>query len=45
VAVNWKKTPRTLVLTAGYVALVHVAVAGSLALRFDGRIPGESLAA
>jgi FlaA1/EpsC-like NDP-sugar epimerase len=45
VAVNWKKTPRTLVLTAGYVALIHLAVAGSLALRFDGHIPGGSLAA
>ena len=44
-AVNWKKTPRTLVLTAGYVALIHLAVAGSLALRFDGHIPSESLAA
>ena len=44
-AVNWKKTPRTLVLTAGYVAIMHLAVAASLWLRFDGRVPEASLAA
>jgi FlaA1/EpsC-like NDP-sugar epimerase len=42
---NLRKAPRTIVLTAGYVALVHVAVGLALLLRFDGRIPGESLAA
>ena len=44
-ALNWKKAPRTLVLTAGYAVLVHVAVGLALLLRFDGRIPGDSLAA
>jgi FlaA1/EpsC-like NDP-sugar epimerase len=45
VAVNWKKTPRTLVLTAGYVALVNGAVALALWLRFDGRWPADAVAA
>ena len=42
---NWRKTPRTLVLTAGYVALVNLAVALSLLLRFDGRPSAAALAA
>jgi len=42
---NLRKAPRTLVLTAGYAALVHVAVGLALLLRFDGRIPADSLAA
>ena len=45
VAVNWKKAPRTLVLTAGYVVLVHTAVAAALLLRFDDHVPAASLAA
>jgi len=39
---NLRKAPRTLVLTAGYVALVHVAAGLALLLRFDGRIPPEA---
>src|SRR5262245_20373892 len=42
---NLRKTPRTLVLTAGYAALVHAAVAAALLLRFDGHVPAGSLAA
>ncbi|MEY4374030.1 MAG: hypothetical protein RL760_196, partial [Candidatus Eisenbacteria bacterium] len=42
---NLRKAPRTLVLTGGYVALVHLAVGLALLLRFDGRIPSEALAA
>ena len=41
---NWRKTPRTLVLTAGYVALVNAAVGAALSLRFDGAIPAEAFA-
>ena len=44
-ALNWKKAPRTLVLSAGYAVLVNAAVAAALVLRFDGRLPAESLAA
>ena len=40
---NLRKTPRTLVLTAGYVGLVHVAAGLSLLLRYDGRVPREAL--
>src|SRR6266487_552747 len=36
---NLRKAPRTLVLTAGYAALLHVAVALSLLLRYDGAPP------
>mgnify|MGYP003330616831 CR=1 FL=1 len=42
---NLRKTPRTLVLTAGYVALVHLAAGVALLLRYDGRIPSEALTA
>ena len=42
---NLRKTPRTLVLTAGYAALVHTAVAIALLLRYDARVPAEALAA
>jgi len=42
---NLRKTPRTLVLTAGYAALVHTAVAISLVLRYDARVPSDVLAA
>ncbi len=41
---NLRKAPRTLVLTAGYAALVNVAVALSLLLRHDGQPPAEQLA-
>ena len=41
---NLRKAPRTLVLTAGYAALVHAAVALTLLLRFDGRLPADALA-
>ena len=40
---NLRKTPRTLVLTAGYVGLIHVAAGLSLLLRFDGRVPHTAL--
>ena len=40
---NLRKTPRTLVLTAGYVGLIHVAAGLSLLLRFDGRVPHAAL--
>ncbi len=40
---NLRKAPRTLVLTAGYAALVHTAVALALLLRFDGQPPAEVL--
>ena len=40
---NLRKAPRTLVLTAGYAALVHTAVALALLLRFDGQPPAEAL--
>jgi FlaA1/EpsC-like NDP-sugar epimerase len=36
---NLRKLPRTLVLTAGYVGLIHAAVGLSLLLRYDGRVP------
>ncbi len=42
---NLRKAPRTLVLTAGYVAMVHAAAALALAFRYDGRIPAEVMAA
>lgn len=41
---NLRKAPRTLVLTTGYVALVHGAVALSLWLRHDGTIPADVIA-
>jgi FlaA1/EpsC-like NDP-sugar epimerase len=41
---NLRKAPRTLVLTAGYAALVHAAVAVSLLLRHDGAVPADALA-
>ncbi len=41
---NLRKAPRTLVLTAGYVGLIHVAAGLSLLLRYDGRVPHEALA-
>ena len=42
---NLRKAPRTLVLTAGYVALVHLAVGAALLLLYDGRVPTEALEA
>ena len=42
---NLRKAPRTLVLTAGYIALIHVAAGLSLVLRYDGRVPPEALTA
>ena len=42
---NLRKAPRTLVLTAGYVALVHLAVGAALLLCYDGRVPTEALEA
>ena len=42
---NLRKAPRTLVLTAGYVAMLHAAAALALAFRYDGRIPAEALSA
>src|SRR5712691_12023309 len=42
---NLRKAPRTLVLTAGYVGLIHVAAGLSLLLRYDGRVPHEALSA
>jgi FlaA1/EpsC-like NDP-sugar epimerase len=40
---NLRKAPRTLVLTAGYVGLVHAAAGLSLLLRYDGRVPHSAL--
>jgi FlaA1/EpsC-like NDP-sugar epimerase len=40
---NLRKAPRTLVLTAGHVALAHVAVGLSLLVRHDGAPPPEAL--
>jgi FlaA1/EpsC-like NDP-sugar epimerase len=40
---NLRKTPRTLVLTAGYVGLIHAAAGLSLLLRYDGRVPHAAL--
>ena len=42
---NLRKAPRTLVLTVGYVAMLHAAAALALAFRYDGRIPAEALSA
>ncbi len=42
---NLRKAPRTLVLTAGYAALVNAAAGLSLLLRFDGAPPPEALEA
>ena len=42
---NLRKAPRTLVLTVGYVAMMHAAAALALAFRYDGRIPAEALSA
>src|SRR5262245_17053490 len=42
---NTRKLPRALVLTAGYVVLMHTAVAAALLLRFDGRPPESALTA
>ena len=42
---NLRKAPRTIVLTAGYVGLVHAAAGVSLLLHYDGRVPSEALAA
>ncbi len=41
--VNLRKAPRTLVLTAGYIGLMHAAVGLSLLLRYDGRVPLAAL--
>lgn len=42
---NLRKAPRTLVLSAGYVAMVHAAAALALTFRYDGRIPPEVITA
>jgi FlaA1/EpsC-like NDP-sugar epimerase len=42
---NLRKTPRTLVLTAGYVGLVNAAAGLSLLLRYDFHVPPDALAA
>ena len=42
---NLRKAPRTLILTAGYIALIHVAAGLSLLLRYDGHVPPAVLAA
>ena len=36
---NWKKTPRTLVLTAVYIGILHAAAVLALLLRHEGRVP------
>ena len=41
---NLRKAPRTLVLTGGYLALMHLAVALAMVLRFDGNPPSAALA-
>ena len=43
--INFKKTPRTLVLSAVYAGLVNSAVAAALLLRYDARVPADVLAA
>ncbi len=40
---NLRKAPRTLVLTAGYIGLIHLAVGLSLLLRHEGRVPSAVL--
>src|SRR5262245_61117523 len=42
---NFRKLPRTLVLTAGYAALLNTAVIAALLLRWDGAPPQGAIAA